>query len=184
MAIKKEFLIRYFSLPDNNFDLLLKQENYLWGYGRILAWYSEFESIENEFQYSRHFREILQYLLSTPKLPSTGSSPLLNPHPKSGSLRERAVKLRNKKPDAPPSTSYIQNAFLSLIYLLTFRETNHNFCIPNSEEFKLAEEVIELYKGFTVKLKRISTDKSLNKYFEELLYGNSSAEDLENLLQV
>ena len=84
-------------------------------------------------------------------------------------------------------TGYKQNAFLSLIYLLTFRDTslNYEFCPPNSNEYNLAKNVLKKYsdRGEFVKLKAVSQDKSLNKCFEELLKGNSSQDTIRRILE-
>ena len=80
---------------------------------------------------------------------------------------------------------YKQNAFLSLIYLFTFRDPSleQKFCVTDSEEYKLAEQVVDKYKDDPVYL-RVIPNKSLNEYFEELLKGNSSQEALNQLLTV
>jgi hypothetical protein len=148
VAIKKEFQVFYFK---ELFEMEYQQESYLWGYGRILAWYSEFEYTTAEFEYSKHFKCILNHLLD---------------------------------PRVNVSNTYLQNALLSLIYLLTFREIDELFCVRNSEEFELAKMVIDLYRGRPVRLNRIGKNKSLNQYFYELLCGTSSGDAIANLLQV
>ena len=83
---------------------------------------------------------------------------------------------------------YKQNAFLALIYLFTFRDPSlqQQFCPPNSDEYNLAQDVLQQYsdRNEFIKLKAVSEDKSLNEYFKELLEGNSSQEEVEGLLQV
>lgn len=80
---------------------------------------------------------------------------------------------------------YKQNAFLSLIYLFTFREPSlkQEFCVPESQEYKLAEQVVDKYKDDPVRL-RVIGDKPLNKYFEDLLKGKSSQRDISQLITV
>ncbi len=80
---------------------------------------------------------------------------------------------------------YKQNAFLSLIYLFTFRDPylKQKFCTPESEEYKLAEQVVDKYKNDPVYL-RVIPDKPLNEYFEDLLKGKSSQKALDQLLTV
>ncbi len=80
---------------------------------------------------------------------------------------------------------YKQNAFLALIYLLTFRDPslNQKFCEPKSEAYKLAELVVEKYKDAPVKL-RVIGDKPLNEYFEELLEYKSSQKAIRDLVEV
>jgi hypothetical protein len=157
VAINKEFQVFYFKnffyCLDPN-QQLYQKDNYLWGYGRILAWYSEFQYLDNELEYLKHFTVILNHLLNQKRI-------------------QREV-----------SEEYTRNAFLSLIYLLTFRERDLNFCRHNSAEFNSAKAVLNLYKDTPVYLKRISTKKSLNEYFEELLLGESSTDAISNMLQV
>jgi hypothetical protein len=78
---------------------------------------------------------------------------------------------------------YKQNAFLSLIYLLTFREHDSTFCQPDSVELTLAKEVCEHFKNDRIILNTISREKTLNKYFQELIEGCATAEDIENIIQ-
>ena len=77
---------------------------------------------------------------------------------------------------------YQQDAFLALIYLLTFREVDSKFCTKKSEEYQLAERVIEKYKLSLVYLKAVP-DQSLNECFEELLNGNSSQESVRRIIE-
>ena len=83
---------------------------------------------------------------------------------------------------------YKQNAFLSLIYLFTFRDPSlkQRFCVPDSNEYNLAKNVLKEYsdKDKFVKLKAVSDDKSLNKYFEELIEGKSSHKFIGDLFSV
>ena len=154
VATKKEFQVFYFK---NLFDKkyvgrsLYQTDSYLWGYGRILAWYSEFQYTNEEFEYLKHFKCILEHLL-------------------------------NQKESV--SEEYKRNAFLSLIYLLTFRELDKSFCADGSEELELAKRVLNSYHNSSIILKRISKNKSLNEYFGELLSGNSSTHAMRQLLPV
>ncbi len=150
IAINPELQLRYFNLFESNHkqEIAYQNDAYLWGYSRILLWYSHFNS--TEIDYKNHFKMILKYLLTLPK-----------------------EKLKN----------YKQNAFLSLIYLLTFRGNNPNFCVKNTEEYELAIKVCDKFQENQIFLNLISNEKSLNQYFEELLTGNCESEDAENLFK-
>ena len=153
VAFNKEFQIAYFSIFNSAFNRTkpcYQIENYLWGYSRILLWYSEFyqQYKNNELDYLNHFKLLADYLLS----------------------------------DQNPSQQYQQNAFLALIYLLTFREADLQFCPPDSEEYRLAERVIEKYRNSPVSLRAFG-DRSLNECFEELLKGNSSQDTIRRILE-
>ncbi|MTJ08557.1 hypothetical protein [Anabaena sp. UHCC 0204] len=78
---------------------------------------------------------------------------------------------------------YKKFAFLSLIYILTFRAHDSQFCQPNSKEFLLAKQVIEHFKHDRIILNTVSREKPLNQYFQELIEGCSTADEIENLLQ-
>ncbi|SKB15502.1 conserved hypothetical protein [Planktothrix sp. PCC 11201] len=55
---------QYFSLFDSNY--LSPNNQYLWGYARILLWYYNFQSKAENFNYKNHFVLITNYLLSQP----------------------------------------------------------------------------------------------------------------------
>jgi hypothetical protein len=158
VAFHKNFQIAYFSIfnsVSNRNKLCYQLEEYLWGYSRILLWYSEFyQQYQNkELDYLNHFKAIANYLLNNQIV--AGSE---------------------------QSKRYQQDAFLALIYLLTFRETDSSFCTKDSEEYQLAERVIEKYKISLVYLKAIA-DRSLNKCLEELLNGNSSQDTIKRIIE-
>jgi hypothetical protein len=55
---------QYFSLFDSHY--LSSNNQYLWGYARILLWYYNFQSKAENFNYKNHFLLITNYLLSKP----------------------------------------------------------------------------------------------------------------------
>ena len=158
VALTKEYKSIYFNLFLNPWYYnkeLYKLDKYLWGYSRILIWYSKFHAQQNkdDFNYLEHFKLIIDYLLS-----------------------ERIVAGDRRHQE------YQRNAFMSLIYLLTFREVAPQFCTSKSEEYKLAKEVVKKYVKYPVSLKAIP-DKTLNECFEELLEGNSSQDTIGGILR-
>ena len=157
-ACERNLQIAYFqifNLTLNNSKPCYQIDNYLWGYSRILLWYSEFyhQYETSELDYLRHFKSIANHLLSS-----------------------KIVAKKNKP------TRYQQDAFLALIYLLTFREADSQFCTTESREYQLAEKVIEKYQKSLVYLKAVR-DRSLNECFEELLNGNSSQESVRQIIE-
>ncbi len=78
---------------------------------------------------------------------------------------------------------YRQNAFLSLIYLLTFRSHHSGFCKLDSEEFSLANRVNHNFQDDRIILKAVSKEKPLNHYFKEMIESCSTEEGIRNLLQ-
>lgn len=79
---------------------------------------------------------------------------------------------------------YKKFVFLSLIYLLTFRDHNPDFCYQNSQEFVLANQVIKHFQHDRIILNTVSREKPLNQYFQEMIEGTSTADEIANLLQV
>lgn len=159
LSFKQEFQLSYLNIFSQQLYQNLKSyqiDDYLWGYSRILLWYSNFyhQYNKDQFDYVGHFREISSYLLAN-------------------SQNTRNTSFNN----------YKQNAFLSLIYLLTFREADSQFCTSESEEYKLAEQIVEKYRNECIRLKSMGS-KSLNEYFEELLKGNCSEGDFDPILPV
>jgi len=150
IAVSQELQDRYFMLFDSMYNL--ENSQYLWGYGRILLWYYNFDFAvaSISLNYQEHFIKILNYLLS-----------------------------RNYQ-DLDPQ--YKQNAFLSLIYLLTFRAHNNNFCQTGSEEIALAQAVIDHFQSDRIILQTISRERSLNDYFQELIEGCSTEDRIIGLL--
>ena len=159
VAFNKNYQTTYFQIFNLRFSKNNKPcyqiKDYLWGYSRILLWYSKYyyQYQTNELDYLKHFKSITNYLLDPQMVAGNGQS-----------------------------RAYQQDAFLALIYLLTFRETDSDFCTKDSEEYQLAEEVIDKYKQSLVHLKAFP-DSSLNECFEELLNGNSSQESVRRIIE-
>lgn len=149
IAINERFQQQYFSLFDSQYNL--EKIQYLWGYGRILLWYYNFNTSASFLEYQEHFTRILNYLL--------------------------------KKSHEKFNYQYKQNAFLSLIYLLTFCAHNSSFCRQGSDEFILAQKVIQHFHNDKIILNTVSEEKPLNQYFEELIAGRSTANEFTDLLQ-
>lgn len=149
IAIKPNFQQAYFSL----FNQYIEQNNskYLWGYGRILLWYYDFQQPDlNIISYRDHFISISNFIIN-----------------------------RNHQ----LTQQYLQDAFLSLIYLLTFSEHDSNFFQEQSEEKEIAEQVVHHYRNQRIILNQISRERSLNQIFTDLVEGQATDDDVENLLQ-
>jgi hypothetical protein len=79
--------------------------------------------------------------------------------------------------------SFLQNAFLSLIYILCFRQLDDEFCSPGTQEFDLAKQVIDKFKSKRIVLRQVDNRKSLNEIYQEVIEGNLSRDDIDKLLQ-
>ncbi len=148
VAINEELQSLYFNWFDCNYKL--ENSQYLWGYGRILLWYYNFEAV-NLVNYRTHFTAIMEYLLS--------------------------------KPYTSFNEQYKQNAFLSLLYLLSFRANDKLFCQHNSQEMRMSESVINHFSNDRIILNTVSREKPLNQFFQEMIAGTITEDDLGNLVQ-
>ncbi|BAY65297.1 hypothetical protein NIES22_54000 [Calothrix brevissima NIES-22] len=149
VAIKEELQQQYFNYFHSNYNL--ENSQYLWGYGRILLWYYNFDSPVASLNYREHFKLIMEYLLS-----------------KSYNNFDRAYK---------------ENAFLSLLYLLSFREHDKLFCQDASIENITAKRVINHFKQDRIIVRQVSRRKPLNQYFQEMIEGTATEDDLNNIVQ-
>lgn len=148
IAINEELQTLYFNWFDSNYKL--ENSQYLWGYGRILLWYYNFDAA-NLINYRKHFTAIMEYLLS--------------------------------KPYTSFNPQYKQNAFLSLLYLLSFRANDKLLCQHNSQEMRIAESVINHFSNDRIILNTVSREKPLNQFFQEMIAGTTTEDDLGNLVQ-
>ncbi|MBD2207388.1 hypothetical protein H6G33_15475 [Calothrix sp. FACHB-1219] len=87
------------------------------------------------------------------------------------------------KPHTGFDYTYKQNAFLSLLYLLSFREHDKIFCQDGSIENLTAKRVIEHFKQDRIILRQVSSEKPLNQYFQEMIEGTATEDDLNNIVQ-
>ncbi|MGY6530596.1 MAG: hypothetical protein ACXITR_11790 [Cyanobacterium sp.] len=82
------------------------------------------------------------------------------------------------------SKDYLQNALISLIYLLTFREIDYDFVSINSSSYKLAKLLINKLKNYQIRanLVRIENNNtSLNELFAKLLDGKGSNKSIPRI---
>jgi len=149
LAVNEDLQKPYFDWFNSHYNL--ENTPYLWGYGRILLWYYNFDSSVYVVDYKLHFTKILEYLLS--------------------------------KASSDFNHIYKQNAFLSLLYLLSFRSRDRVFCQYGSEEMRMAERVINHFATDRIIFTQISREKSLNQFFQEMIEGSATADDLTSLIQ-
>jgi len=149
VAVKKELQRQYFIWFKSYYSL--ENSKYLWGYGRILLWYYNFESADNFVNYRDNFTAILDYLLS--------------------------------KAASNFNSYYKQNAFLALLYLLSFRANDKVFCQHGSDEMRMAEKVIHHFRDDRIILRQVSQEKPLNNFFQEMIEGTATEDDVASLLR-
>lgn len=124
---------------------------YMWGYGRILRWYYDFSRSNFIFDYKAHTIALLQLLF----------------------------ELERRQEGYPDNI--LQNIFLSLVYLLTFRQNDKTFYSEDSLEKDLATRVVDLYDTIEVKFSKVGR---LDSLYREMIQGTASADLIEALLQV
>ncbi|MEG3439445.1 hypothetical protein V0288_20125 [Pannus brasiliensis CCIBt3594] len=165
VSVNKQLQIAYF----NHFSQSLSRKNgqqqpyytydkYLWGYSRILLWYSDFDFSLSEMNYREHFTLIINHLHTL-------------------AVNTQTEEYKRK------TGEYKRNAFLALIYLLTFRERDPDFCTEDSPEYRNAIRLIEGFRDQEIHLSSVISDqpdRSLNQNFKELLLGQSEG----NLLDI
>jgi hypothetical protein len=82
------------------------------------------------------------------------------------------------------SLQYKQNAFISLMYLLTFRAFDPSFCQKESTEIKLAYQVIEHFRSDKINFNKIDKKRSLPELFEEMIEGTASESNIKNMIKI
>ena len=82
------------------------------------------------------------------------------------------------------SEAYRQSSLIALYSLLSFREIDQNFCLPNSETYRLAKRLCSQLKHNPVMANEVVKGRDLNEIFEELLDGNADGMLIIDLLKV
>ncbi|MDD1416305.1 hypothetical protein MEN41_17295 [Dolichospermum sp. ST_con] len=82
------------------------------------------------------------------------------------------------------SEAYRQSSLIALYSLLSFREIDQNFCLPNSEAYQLAKRLCSQLKHNPVMANQVVKGRDLNEIFEELLDGNADGMLIIDLLKV
>jgi len=82
------------------------------------------------------------------------------------------------------SEAYRQSSLIALYSLLSFREIDQDFCLSNSEEYRLAKRLCSQLRHNPVKANQVAKGRDLNEIFEELLDGNADGMLIIDLLKV
>jgi len=167
VASKPKLQIAYFSLffEKLKYGEAYISDVYLWGYSRILLWYSEFD-YHNYVDYKIHAKAIIERLKSIP--------------PSSKNYYQRKSKIDDS------NYQYKQNAFLSLIYLLTFRSKDSKFFDKHTSDFDNAQELIRQIEGRNERiiLKVVSKTNTLPQIYANFLNQVETFEDKEGLKKI
>jgi hypothetical protein len=84
------------------------------------------------------------------------------------------------------TSNYLQDALIALIYLLTFREIDSKFVDKDSQSYDQSKRLCEKLKQISIKPSKASNidDMSLNQFFEQLLDGSATQEQVSNMIEI
>ncbi len=87
------------------------------------------------------------------------------------------------KPHNNLNSEYKQNAFLALLYLLTFRAKDKTFCQHGSPEMQIAERLVDPFKDDRIISRYVSREKSLNQFLQEMIEGTATEDDINSIVR-
>jgi hypothetical protein len=80
---------------------------------------------------------------------------------------------------------YLTDALISLIYLLTFREIDYRFVEKGSHAYAQAKKLCEKLVRNPIRSRKANIDDmSLNQFFEQLLDGSATQEQVSNMIEI
>ena len=82
------------------------------------------------------------------------------------------------------TSSYLQDALITLIYLLTFREIDPHFVEQGSEAYNQSKKLCERLKQNPILSRRANIDMSLNQFFEQLVDGSATQAQVTNMFEI
>ena len=80
--------------------------------------------------------------------------------------------------------NYLRDALISLIYLLTFREIDPHFVEQGSHAHTQSKRLCEKLEQNPIRSRRANIDVSLNQFFEQLLDGSATQEQVSNMIEI
>ena len=80
--------------------------------------------------------------------------------------------------------SYIRDALIALIYLLTFREVDSQFVEVGCDSYKQAKKLCDKLKPTPILSRKANIDMPLNYFFEQLLDGSATQEQVSNMIEI
>lgn len=87
------------------------------------------------------------------------------------------------KPHNNFNPEYKQNAFLALLYLLTFRANDKTFCQHGSPEMQIAERLVDHFRDDRIISRYVSKEKSLNQFLQEMIEGTATEDDIDSIVR-
>jgi len=80
--------------------------------------------------------------------------------------------------------NYLRDALISLIYLLTFREIDPHFVEQGSPAYAQSKQLCEQLVPNPIRSRKANIDVSLNQFFEQLLDGSATQEQISNMIEI
>ncbi|WP_146184270.1 hypothetical protein [Microcystis sp. 0824] len=84
----------------------------------------------------------------------------------------------------PHEISYIRDALIALIYSLTFREIDPHFVEQGSPAYAQSKQLCEKLVPNPIRSRKANIDVSLNQFFEQLLDGSATQEQISNMIEI
>lgn len=82
------------------------------------------------------------------------------------------------------NNGYLQNALITLIYLLTFRENDADFVKDNSTLYNQSKQLCNNLQDYPIKTKQVKINISLNEFLEKILDGNMTGKEAEDMITI
>lgn len=84
----------------------------------------------------------------------------------------------------PKNISYLRDALITLIYLLTFRESDPNFVKKDSPLYREAKSLCRRLDSHPIRSQKTTIDIPLNSFFDQILDGNVTQEQMISMIQI
>ena len=84
----------------------------------------------------------------------------------------------------PKNISYLRDALITLIYLLTFRESDPEFVKKDSQLYNEAKMLCQKLYFHPIKSTKANIEFPLNSFFDQLLDGNVTQEQVRNMIEI
>ena len=82
------------------------------------------------------------------------------------------------------SKEYLRDGLLTLIYLLSFREYDHEMVAVGSHVYNLAKRLCRNLEAVDITTSQLDIDGHLSEYLEALLDGVATEENAKRLLEI
>ncbi len=84
----------------------------------------------------------------------------------------------------PKNISYLRDALITLIYLLTLRESDPEFVKKDSQLYSEAKKLCQKLYFNPIKSTKANIEFPLNSFFDQLLDGNITQEQVRNMIEI